>query len=60
MKEKISAELRGCKTLNQMWTVLNSYYDLDKEIGIVSKSIIVPKLTENIEYLAKLIGAKRK
>lgn len=59
-KAKIEAELKKCKTLNQMFSVLNKYYDLDTPISDMLKPITVKKLSENIEKIRVFLGIKER
>ena len=47
-KDELERELKECGTLNQMWAVLDKYYNLDHKVGTISKSIIAAKLVNNI------------
>ncbi len=49
--EDLKEELKECDTLNQMWMKLDDYYDLDKPIGKIVRSIVVTKLLNNFDKL---------
>lgn len=59
-KARIEAELKKCRTLNEMFTVLNKYYDLDTPISEMLKPITVKKLNENIDKIRVFLGIKER
>lgn len=56
MDEQIKEELKQCKNLNSMWLILNKYYDMNKELGMLGKSAVI----NNIHLLIKATGTKTK
>lgn len=55
-KEEIEEELKLCNTLNEVFDVLDKYYDLDQRMGIISKSILIP----NVNKIIRITGAKKR
>jgi hypothetical protein len=49
-------DLKGAKTIKQVLVVLGNYYDLDQNLGIATKMIVVAGL----ESLVKKLGIKKK
>lgn len=57
MKEnEVKDALKSCNTLNEVFDVLDKYYDLDQQMGLISKSILISK----VNTIILLTGAKRR
>ncbi len=57
MKEnEVKDALELCNTLNEVFDVLDKYYDLDQRMGLISKSI----LASSVNRIILLTGAKRR
>jgi hypothetical protein len=41
MNPKLKEELKSAKTLNQVLSMVNKYYDLDKPLGIAGKAVVI-------------------
>jgi len=54
MNEELKEELRDCDTLNEMWTTLNEYYNLDTELGTITKGVVVVAFIKNMDRLVKV------
>jgi len=53
---EVEEKLENCNTLNEIFDVLDEYYDLDQQIGPISKVILV----KNVGRIIKITGAKRR
>ncbi len=40
--------LKQCNSLNEIIETMNRYYDLDKKLGVMSKSIVIQSLNKVI------------
>lgn len=49
-------ELKNAKTMNDIFTICNKYYNLDEPLGIASKIVV----TNGIKHVLKMIKAKAK
>ena len=56
MNEDLKRELKECDTLNEMWIVLDEHYNLDHELGSITKGVVI---TSFISNLGKLLKATR-
>jgi hypothetical protein len=56
MNPKLKEELKSATTLNQVLSMVNKYYDLDKPLGIAGKAVVV----NGIGAVIKAIRAKEK
>jgi len=54
MEEDLKEALKKCKTLNEMWATLDTYYDLDKELGTITKGVVVINFIRNLERLMRV------
>jgi hypothetical protein len=50
-KRQIKSEMRECKSLNEILDVVNSYYDMDSNLGIMSKGLVVEKILVLVDQL---------
>ncbi|MCH7850941.1 MAG: hypothetical protein IH845_04835 [Nanoarchaeota archaeon] len=55
-ENEVKDKLKLCNTLNEIFDVLDAYYDLDQRIGIISKSILI----NSVNKIILITGAKRK
>ena len=55
-ENEVKEQLTLCKTLNEVFDVLDKYYDLDQKIGVISKSILI----NSVNKIILLTGAKRR
>ncbi len=53
---EIKDKLASCNTLNEVFDVLDDYYDLDQQMGPISKSII----HKSVNKIILITGAKRR
>lgn len=53
---EVEEKLQNCNTLNEIFDVLDDYYDLDQQIGPISKIILV----KNVGKIIKITGAKKR
>jgi hypothetical protein len=58
--EKIKAELTKCNSLNEMFKVLDKYYDLDKKISPMLKPTAVYQITKNIKTITTALSIKER
>jgi hypothetical protein len=56
MNPKLKEELKSATTLNQVLSMVNKYYDLDKPLGIAGKAVVI----NGIGAVIKAIRAKEK
>jgi hypothetical protein len=56
MNPKLKEELKSAKTLNQVLSMVNKYYDLDKPLGIAGKLVVI----NGIGAVLRAIRAKEK
>ena len=56
MVNEIKDELKSCDTLNEIFDVLDKYYDLDQRIGLIGRSIIV----NGVNRIILITGAKKR
>jgi hypothetical protein len=56
MNPKLKEELKSAKTLNQVLSMVNKYYDLDKPLGIAGKAVVI----NGIGAVLRAIRAKEK
>jgi hypothetical protein len=56
MNPKLKEELKSATTLNQVLTMVNKYYDLDKPLGVAGKAVVV----SGIGGVIRAIRAKEK
>jgi len=55
MNKNCDKELNEAGTLNEMWAVLNKYYDLDKPLGIASGAIVKAKFRANVDTIINVL-----
>lgn len=53
---EVEENLKSCNTLNEVFDVLDRYYDLDQQMGVISKSILL----NSVNKIILLTGAKRR
>jgi hypothetical protein len=56
MNPKLKEELKSAKTLNQVLSMVNKYYDLDEPLGIAGKLVVI----NGIGAVLRAIRAKEK
>lgn len=49
-------ELKNCATMNEIFAVVNKYYNLDEKLGIASKVVV----TNGIKTVLNIVKAKKK
>ena len=54
--DEIKDELKSCRTLNEVFDVLDEHYDLDQRIGPIAKSILV----NSVNKIIIMTGAKKR
>ena len=54
LHEEMKEGLLEQDNLNDMFEILDEYYDLDTPIGKITKKLIVSKLMKNIEKIVKV------
>ena len=60
MEDKIKQELKNCNTLNEMWAVLNKYWDLDTQLGPLGKPLAVTQLSSKIGRITTTLSIKKR
>lgn len=55
-EDEIKDRLKSCNTLNEVFDVLDEYYDLDQRMGFISKSILL----QSVNKIILVTGAKRR
>ena len=58
--EDLKEEISGANTLNEIWTVLNKHYDLDKPLGYITGKVVKNLLLKNFEKLVAGAGIKKR
>lgn len=59
-EKELRAELKQCNTLNEMWSALNKFYNLDTNLGAVSKNIVAAQLAQRVEVFANMLSIKKR
>jgi hypothetical protein len=59
-EKELKAELKKCDTLNQMWNVLNKFYNLDTPLGILTKPMAASQLGQRVETFATILNIKKR
>jgi len=54
--DEIKEALKKCRTVNDIFDVLDDHYDLDQQMGPISRSILI----KNVPRIILLTGAKKK
>jgi len=53
MPEELKVEVKKCNTLNEMWMTLDEWYDLDTELGTITKKVVVNTFINKFGNLLK-------
>jgi hypothetical protein len=54
--EQGKIDLKKCETIKQMFVVIDKYYDIDKPLGIIAKTLILKYLDSGL----KIAGIKER
>ena len=54
--DELRDDLKLCNTLNEVFDVLDKYYDLDQKMGLISRSILL----SNVRKIILMTGAKKR
>lgn len=56
LEQNFKDELNACKTMNEIFNVVNKFYDMDQKLGVASKAVIVSQMGRIIN----IVGAKER
>lgn len=56
LPKELREELKKCNTLNEMWMTLDEWYDLDTELGTITKGVVLIAFTDKFGKLLKATG----
>lgn len=54
--DEVKDKLEKCNTLNEVFAVLDEYYDLDQRLGVISKSLLL----NSVPNIILMTGAKKR
>lgn len=57
---QIKNELDNCNTLNEMFAVMNKYYNLDQPISKMLKPIATKTINDKINVITKFLNIKKR
>jgi len=60
MDAELHEELKDCDTLNEMWTTLNEYYDLNTKLGVITQKLVVAKFAKNMGKMLRVTRTPKK
>jgi hypothetical protein len=58
--KELQSELKKCNTLNEMWDVLDKFYNLDTPLGILTRPMAANQLAQRVETFAQLLSIKKR